>query len=213
MNRPALSLVAAVVLCAPAAFAENYEFAVFGGGSFTTKKTVSSTAGTADAGFKPGFAAGVALGNNMYNLIGGELRYTYQKHDLKLESSSTKVTFGGESHSVHYDLLIHGAPKGSRVRPYVAGGGGVKFFRGTGKEALVQPLGNIAILTHTHQIEGLISVGGGVKFEFSKSAMLRLDVHDYISPVPQDIIAPVPPGKISGWLHNFVPTVGVSFTF
>jgi hypothetical protein len=213
MKRPFLSLAAVVALSAPLALAENYEFTLLGGGSFTNKKTITGPAGTADAGFKSGFAGGVAFGNNMYKLVGGEVRYTYQKHDMKLDSSSTHFTFGAESHSVHYDLLVHATPRGSHVRPYLAAGGGVKFFRGTGKETATQPLQNIAVLTHTHQVEGLISVGGGVKFEISQSAMIRIDVHDYISPVPQDLLAPVPPGKISGWLHNFVPVVGVAFTF
>lgn len=213
MKRPFLSLAVMVAMSAPMALAENYEFTLFGGGAFSTKKTITGPAGTADSGFKNGFAGGVAFSNNMYNLVGGELRYTYQNHDMKLDASSKEFTFGAESHSVHYDLLVHATRRGSRMRPYLAAGGGVKFYRGTGKETAAQPLENIAVLTHTHQIEGLISVGGGVKFEISHSAMLRLDVHDYISQVPQDLIAPVPPGKIGGWMHNFVPVVGVAFTF
>ena len=43
---------------------------------------------------------------------------------------SELVTFAGQSHAMHYDFLIHASPRGSVIRPYVAFGAGVKFFRG-----------------------------------------------------------------------------------
>lgn len=213
MNRIIRIAFAALTFSASAAFAEKGEFAILGGGSFGMSKAVDSPSGDADAGFKNGFSAGIGITHNMYTLLGGELRYTYQRHDMKLTSSSTKVTFGAESHAVHYDLVLHGTPRGSRVRPYVAGGGGMKIYRGTGKEQAIQPLGNIAVLTRTTQTVGMVSVGAGVKFALSDKLQFRIDVHNYMSPVPKDVIAPVPPGKIGGWLHNIVPMAGIAFTF
>jgi len=132
------------------AFAQKYEFGVGGGGSFYQSKTITNARGNADAGFDNGWAATAYIGNNMYNHIGGELRYSYLHNDLKLSSGSATATFGGEAHAIHYDFLIHATPVKSTVRPYVAAGGGIKYYRGTGTEVQVQPMGNIALLTKTN---------------------------------------------------------------
>ena len=145
------------------AFAQKYEFALAGGGSFYQSHTVTNPKGDASAGFENGWAGSVAVGNNMYQHVGGEIRYTYLHNDAKLSSGSTKATFGAESHAIHYDFLIHATSTESTIRPYVAAGGGIKFYRGTGTEVPFQPLSNIALLTKTTEVQGLLSVGAGVK--------------------------------------------------
>ena len=99
------------------------------------------------------------------------------------------------------------------MRPFVAGGGGIKFFRGTGKERAYQPLSNLALLTKTQEVKGLISVGGGVKAVVSDHVLLRVEFRDYITPFPKEVITPSPGAKISGWLHDLVPMVGITFRF
>jgi hypothetical protein len=137
----------------------------------------------------------------------------FEQNDLKLSSGGTSASFGAQSHAVHYDFLVHATPLGSSMRPYVAFGGGVKFYRGTGTEVAVQPLGNIALLTKTNEVKGLLSVGGGVKFQLSSRVLIRLDVHDYITPFPVNLIAPASGSTApSGWVNNIVATAGVSFT-
>ena len=39
---------------------------------------------------------------------------------------------------LHYDILYHTNRKGSKVQAYVALGGGMKIFRGTGAEQAYQ---------------------------------------------------------------------------
>ena len=56
----------------------------------------------------------------------------------------------------------------SGIRPYVAIGGGMKHYRGTGEEQPFQPLSNIAILTKTNDTKGMVSVGGGVKVQLTR---------------------------------------------
>lgn len=202
----------AIAVAIPA-YAQRYEFGVQGGGSFYTKSKVERSGGSADAGFGSGFGAGITLGHNMYNRLGGEVRYTYLRNDLELSSGGQKATFGGEAHAIHYDFLIHAATFGSKVRPYVAFGAGIKSFRGSGEERAVQPLANYALLTKTSEIRPLVSFGGGVKFAISKRTMFRIDVHDYFSSVPSKVIAPAGGSSLSGWIHNIVPTAGFSFTF
>lgn len=194
-------------------FGQNYEFSAAGGGSFYQSKTVSGPRGDASTGFSPGFAAGVALGQNMYSYVGGEIRYSYLNNGLKVSSEGAKASFGGEAHAIHYDVLIHTSPRGAKRRPYVAVGGGAKFFRGTGAETPFQPLSDIAILTKTGQVKGLFSVGAGVKYTLRENVLFRVDVHDYLTPFPTAVITPVGGATIGGWIHNIVPTAGISFTF
>ncbi len=202
----------AIALAIPA-YAQRYEFGLQGGGSFSTKSKVERTGGSADVGVGSGFGVGITLGHNMYNKLGGEVRYTYLRNDLELSAGGQKVKFGGEAHAIHYDFLLHTANYGSKVRPYVAFGAGIKNFRGTGAENAVQPLSNYALLTNTSEVLPLVSFGGGIKFAISKRAMFRIDVHDYFTGVPKKVIAPVPGASLSGWIHNIVPTAGFSFTF
>jgi hypothetical protein len=133
--------------------------------------------------------------------------------DLKLSSSGTDVSFSGVSHAIHYDFLYHPAGKRSKVQPFVAAGGGVKIFRGTGKEQAYQPLSNFAYLTKTQDLRPLITAGGGIKYRISEHLVFRAEIRDYITPFPNKVITPAPGSKISGWLQDFVPLFGLSFTF
>lgn len=205
-------LLTAALVALPA-LAQKYEFGVHGGVSLYGKKTVTNARGNADAGFKNGYAAGFTVGNNMYKHLGGEIRYTFLHNELKLEGGSAKAAFGGQAHAIHYDLLLHATGTDSAVRPYVAFGGGVKHYRGTGAEQAFQPLSNIAILTKTTDTKGMASVGGGVKLKMTDRIWLRFDVHDYLTPFPKNVITPASGSSVSGWLNNIVGTGGITFTF
>ncbi|MDZ4802766.1 MAG: outer membrane beta-barrel protein [Bryobacteraceae bacterium] len=203
----------AVLLLTIPAYAQKYEFGLHGGGSFSTKSKVERSGGSADAGFATGFGVGITLGHNMYNKLGGEVRYTYLRNDLELSSGGQKVMFGAEAHAIHYDFLVHSAGVDAKVRPYVAFGAGIKSVRGNGTENAVQPLANYALLTKTAEYRPLVSFGGGVKFAISRRTMFRIDVHDFFAGVPKSVIAPASGASLSGWIHNIVPTAGISFTF
>jgi hypothetical protein len=203
----------ALVLLVVPAYAQKYEFGVHGGGSLYSSKEVTTSAGSADAGFKMGFGAGITIGHNMYDRVGGEIRYSYLRNDLKVSSGGNDVKFGAESHAIHYDFLLHTADRSSKVRPYVAFGAGVKQYRGTGEEVAFRPLQNFAIPTKTTEVQPLVSFGGGIKFAISERVLLRADVHDFFTPFPKEVLAPGPGASIGGWLHNIVPTIGITFTF
>ena len=89
------------------------------------------------------------FGNQISRWVGGEARYTFRQDDLRVSSGSTKATMTGQSHAIHYDVLVHLTPKESGIRPFLAAGAGVKFYRGTGAEAPYQPLSSLVVLTHT----------------------------------------------------------------
>lgn len=211
------SIVFIPVLCAaalaPAALAQKWEVGGGVGGSFFTSETVTNPSGNANASMATGLAASFWAGNSNSNRLGGEFRYDYENTGLKLSGNGTNVNFGADTHAVHYDFVMHFASSEARVRPFVAAGGGVKLFRGTGKEEAYQPLSNVALLTKTNQLEPLVSVGGGIKVVLSPGWLLRFEVHDYLTPFPKNVIAPAQGSKVGGWLQDFVAMVGVSAAF
>jgi hypothetical protein len=208
------SLCAGMALAAaPALLAQQWEVGAQGGGSLYLNNSVTGSRGSGDVGFKPGIAAGGWLGHSTGGRLGGEIRYLFQRNDMKVASGGTSYAFGGVAHSVHYDLLIHKGSSEDRVRPFFAVGGGIKGYRGTGKEVALQPLINVAILTQTQQWQPMLSFGGGVKWTLGPRTLLRAEVRDFVTPFPTDVILPTPGNKVSGWVHSITPLIGISYTF
>lgn len=199
--------------CSPAIFAQRWEVGAGLGGSFYTSQDISNAAASAKAGLSNGLAASFWLGNNTGNLLGGEVRYDYEHDNLRLSGSGQNVSFGSDTHALHYDFLLHFAPQESRIRPFVAAGAGVKFFRGRGPESAFQPLSSIALLTQATDIKPLISVGAGVKVSFARALQLRLEVHDYLTQFPTNVIVPAAGAKTNGWLQDLVAMGALAFTF
>jgi hypothetical protein len=210
--RRGVLVLAAGALAAPA-FAQHWEVGGLGGGSFYTKKSVTSPAGTGDVGFKNGYVVGGLVGNDMYNYMGGELRYEYVRGALMVKSGGTEATMSGEAHAIHYDFLVYATRRGSHIRPFLAAGGGVKVFRGRGPDVVFQPLNRLALLTRTNEVKGLGSFGAGVKVRIGEHLGVRVEFRDFITPFPKKVIAPSIGASISsGIIHDFVPMVGVTYT-
>jgi hypothetical protein len=216
MNRARKTLgvciLSALASAAVPAAAQQWEVGVSGGGTFYLNKSVSGKA-SGTAGFAPGWAAGGWLGHNSSGRYGGELHYQFQKTNLQTKAGGQSATFGGQSHVVHYDIVIHSNSREDAVRPFVAIGGGMKGYMGTGRESAFQPLSNVAILSKTQQWQPMLSFGAGVKWQISGRTMLRAEVRDFVTPFPKDVVLPAPGNKISGWIHDLVPTIGLSYLF
>jgi opacity protein-like surface antigen len=200
-------------LLAPVLLAQRGEFGAAGGGGFYSKRTITNRGASAEATFNNGPAGSVWLGQNVSGFIGGEIRYTFQQGKAKLTASGSQAELDARSHAVHYDLLFHFTRRGSRLRPYVLAGGGVKYFQGTGETRAVQPLGNVALLTPSNEVRALVTFGGGLKVNVTDHFQIRVEVRDYFSQFPNKIITPRSGEKIDGWLHNIVPLFGVAYTF
>ena len=213
MKRRLLVVGAALALVASAGFAQKWEVGGVGGGGFYRNVAVTNPAGSAITGFQSGPAYGGVIGQNLYRYVSGELRYTYRVNNMKLTGNGGAAGFDALSHVVHYDFLLHAAPVGAKVRPFAAIGTGVKIFRGTGKESAYQPLSGFALLTKTQEWKPLVSAGAGTKFAVSSHVIFRVEFRDYITPFPKQVIAPAPGAKIGGLLHDYVPMVGITFTF
>jgi Outer membrane protein beta-barrel domain len=207
-------LIPALCLLPSIGMAQKWEFGAAGGGSFYTSSTVTAANNsTVDAKFNPGFNAGVVFGQNNYKFFGGELRYSFIHNEMELSGSGGKATFSGQAHAIHYDFLVHAAPVGATIRPFVAGGAGVKLYRGTGTEVVSQPLSSYALLTKTSEVKPMVSFGAGVKIRMSDRVQLRVELRDYVTPFPKNVIAPNNGAKVSGWIHDFMPMFGISYLF
>jgi hypothetical protein len=213
MKIPKLILIPVLASVSVVAFAQKWEVGAVGGGSFYTKTDVTLNDSSVDAKFAPSFAAGFILGQEIGRYLGGEIRYLYQRNDAQLSGKGSDIKFGAQSHTIHYDFLLHFSPPGNKTRPYIAFGAGIKQFRGTGDETLTQPLSNYALLTRSSDVTPVVSVGAGVKFRVSPKAQVRVEVRDFISPAPTKVITPNRGALLDGWLHNFVPMVGISYVF
>ena len=203
-------LMAAV---AAAGSAQQWEVGGIGGGGFLNTVAVAGPVGSAIAGFQTGAAFGGFFGSNLNGRFGGELRYAYLQSNLKLSSGGSSVSFAGMAHVVHYDLILRTTRKNSPVQLFAAIGGGMKVFRGTGKEAAYQPLSQYGYFTKTQALKPMASVGGGVKFSITRKVCVRTEFRDYITAFPKEIIAPAPGAKFGSILHDIVPMAGLSYEF
>lgn len=204
-------LLAAAALNCPA---QQWEFGGVGGGSFLNTVSVSSPQGSATAGFQPGFVGGVFFGQNIYRHVTGEVRYEFFKTDLKVSEGGTNATFGGLAHAVHYDILWHTQRGESPTQFFAAFGGGMKIFQGTGTESAFQPNYQYGLMTRTHQVEAMISIGGGFTYQLAARMRLRVEVRDFITPFPKSVIAPPSANvKYGSILNDLVPMIGVDYVF
>ena len=212
MKTVRMLVVCLAVALTPLAMAQKWEFGGGVGGGFYTSEDVTAPGGSASAKIDTNLAGSAWLDNNSVNRWGGELRFDYQLGDLALNSGGTSATFGAQSYAIHYDVLWHFTPNGSKIRPYVAVGAGIKVYQGTGTEVAYQPLSQFALLTKDQDLTPLVSAGAGIKMQLSPRVQLRVEVHDYATPFPKQVIAPNTGAKVGGWLQDFVPSVGLSFT-
>ena len=217
VKRLALATAAAALalgLATPASAQSELEIGVLGLISDYNSLTATNPARTGDAGPSLGFGGGFLIGQTINERWGGEFRYIYSRNDLELEAGSDKADLGHQTHAVHYDLLYYFADSDARVRPYVAGGIGVKYYQGVGNEDPFQPGMDLALLTKDTQAMFMGDLGIGVKFRVGSNGVFRIEFRDYITGVPENVITAAPGASIDGnLLHQFAPMVGYTWTF
>jgi len=211
MKRTFGTLVILALASASSVLAQ-WELGGFGGFGLSNNLTASGIVGSATTGLRNGAAWGL-VGGHSGRYLGGEIRYTSREGDLKLKQGGTDVTFQSRSNTVHYDMLLHVKDQRSPVRPFIAFGGGVRRYDGNGRESAVQPLSSFVLLTSTQQTTPLVSLGGGVKAMLGNHVIVRAEARDLMTPTPKNLLTPAPGASLSGWIHDVVPMIGISFTF
>jgi opacity protein-like surface antigen len=175
--------------------------------------SINSAAGTATAGIRNRFVAGAVIGEDLYQHIGGEIRYVYQDGDPFISMGGVRGNIQGQSHSFSYDVLFHLRDPDYKFRPYIAAGIGAKYYRVTGPAPVPQPLPQVASLATENDWKIQYDFGFGVKYRLSHHVYLRADFRDYITPFPKDIFVAVPGATDRGIFNQFTPTVGITYAF
>jgi hypothetical protein len=194
-------------------WAQQWEFGGVGGAGFLSNVSVTGAAGAATTGFRTGGVAGAFLAHNSYKHLGGEFRYAFLQNNLHIQGGGSEATFSGQAHVLHYDVILHTNRSGSKREFFVAFGGGMKVFRGTGQEAAYQPLSQYGYFTKTTVLKPMASIGAGMKYALTSKLVLRTEFRDYITAFPTNLIAPAPGAKFGSILQDIVPTVGLSYLF
>lgn len=203
----------ALLLCAGACFAQHIEVGGAVGYGDYRNGSIVSAGGTATAGIGNGVAASAVVGEDLYQHFSGEVRYLYQSGGPFLSAGGVRGSVQGQSHALHYDMLVHLLPRASRVRPYFEGGAGGKYYQNSGAAPVPQPLPKIATLTTQNEWKPLFTVGAGVKIRISDHVMLRGDLLDYITTFPKALFTPVGSGSDHGLFHQLTPLFGLGYTF
>jgi len=208
--------VCALLLAAAPAIAQEparWELGVIGGFGYSPSLTVSNPPASASTGFAKGGAIGFYAGEDAYRYWSGEATYLYRMSDLKLSGQGQSVQFGAHTHLITGDFLAHFRPVGSHIRPYVSFGGGIEVIEGTGAESASQPLGNLAALTATREVLPVGEAGAGVKIQLTPHLRMRVQVRDYISAAPHQVIAPAPGASIKGIANDFIGMGTLAWTW
>jgi opacity protein-like surface antigen len=197
----------------PAAFGQQYEIGADVGYGFYRNGSIYSSVGTAQAGIRNRFAAGIHVGSDFANYVSGQFSYLYHDGHPFLQAPGVKTDIQGQSHAVLLELLFHFKPRTSRFRPFVVGGAGAKDYVIAGPEPFPQPIAEIASLTTNDVWKVVFSAGGGMKYQLRPHILLRAEFRDYITTFPRQQIVPAPHNTARGIFEQFTPTFGLSYTF
>lgn len=195
------------------AFAQQYEVGADIGYGLYRNGTIFSSAGTAQAGIRNRFAAGIVLGDEFSEYVSGEFQYLYHDGHPFLQAPGVKSDIQGQSHALTLDVLFHLKRRGERLRPFVEAGAGGKDYVIAGPAPFPQPIPQIASLVTNDVWKVVFNVGGGVKYTLRPHLLLRAEFRDYITTFPRQQIVPAPHNTARGIFEQFTPLFGISYTF
>lgn len=197
----------------PQDFDENWEFGGTIGYGIYHNGTVYAPGAEAQAGIRNRFAAGVVIGEDLYEYVSGEIRYLYQDGHPFIRYNGVTTDIQGQSHAITYDLLFHFAKHEKRLRPFVSGGLGLKGYVIAGPAPYPQPIPTIVTLNATNEWKFVMSPGGGVKYRLLPHMLLRADLRDYITTFPKSQIMPATHNTARGIFEQFTPMFGLSYVW
>jgi hypothetical protein len=206
-----VALLGIASLFPPVGKAQKWEIGAIGGFGFYHNVTIQSPTGEGKLGFGPRFIVGGFLGQPLTKHFRGEFRYTFQDGDLAVVSGPLEANLDGDAHSFHYDLLFAWDSFKPALAPFFEVGGGTKLYRGTQAEPASQPLRDLARLVRAKDLRPLAIVGAGLRWKVRPRMNLRFEFQDFATPFPARLIVPAQGARVNGWIHDFVPTLGISF--
>ncbi len=172
------------IAAAAALSAQSFEVG-FGGGVSRLNGKELGTLGVGDPtklALKDGWRFGFRMAFNTWRWAGQESGYGYNRTQLHIPGTTEQA--GMAIHQGFYNLLLYAAPEGSRIRPFVAGGGHFSNF---------VPPGSSAQFGGGSTKFG-VNYGAGVKARLTDKFGIRFDVREYLQGKPFDL--PNQTGKI-----------------
>ena len=201
-------------LLASAALAQDWELGGSAGyGAYRAGTVIGGDGQQATAEILNRFAAGAVIGQEPYEFISGELRWTYQDGHAVLASGGVREEMEAHSHTVTYDVLFHFKPRERRWRPFLAAGAGIKGYIANGPAPKYNLLPAVATLVEADEWKPAFDLGGGVKYRLTSHVRLRLDFRDYLTTFPKKQIVPAIYSTDRGIFQQFTPMLGASYTF
>lgn len=213
MMKKILGAAAMLAAMTVPASAQQWELGAIGGFAYSPSMTVKNATASASTGLKSGGAIGVYAGEDMYRYVSGEANYLFRTGDFKVEGGGKSATLAAHTHIITGDFLAHFKPRGAKIRPFISFGGGIEVLQGTGQESATQPLGNLVALTATREVLPVGEAGVGVKIQMSKHLRIRVQVRDFISQSPNDVIAPARGASLGGLRQDIVGMGALALTW
>ncbi len=204
------ALAVAALLCGSTAmsYAEGIDFGVgFGFANAGKRKagTISvlgqdGTETPAEITMGSGFMFVPRLTLNTGDFISHDLSFSYSRANVQVNlpgqnlfDQSTSIGQG------MYNMLLHATPDGSRIRPYVAGGGGLVMFYPPGA----------GFTSGVNTVRPGLNYGAGVRVQVNERWHARADFRQTIAPNPRLFQGQ----DASGMFRQNQFTIGAGITF
>lgn len=204
------ALAIAVLLCGGTAvsFAEGIDFGVgFGFADAGKRKAGTLSVQSQDGSENPsqvtmgsGFMFVPRLTLNAGDFISHDLSFSYSRANVKVDLAGQNLLDHGTAvGQAMYNMLLHATPDGSKIRPYLAGGGGLVMFYppGAGFDSGV------------NTVRPGLNYGAGVRVQVSERWHARVDFRQTIAPNPRLFQGM----DASGMFRQNQFTVGAGVTF
>jgi len=178
--------------------AQVFEVGFHGGVSRLSSRNIGSIPGAtagdprSDVELKDGWRFGVRATLNSGRFTGYEFGYAYNRTKLLIAGQDS----GGMAiHQGLFNYMLYATPEGTRIRPFVTGGGNFSNF--------IPPGASVTSGGGDNKFG--FNYGGGVKVIVTDSWLFRVDVRRYESGKPFDLVG------ADGRLKQLEISAGVSF--
>lgn len=180
------ALAVAALLCGSTAmtYAEGIDFGVgFGYANAGKRKAGTLSIQGQDGSENPseitmgsGFMFVPRLTLNAGDYISHDLSFAFSRANVKVDLAGQNLFDQSTSiGAAMYNMLLHATPDGSRIRPYVAGGGGLIMFYPPGA----------GLTSGVNTVRPGLNYGGGVRVQVSERWHARVDFRQTLAPNPR----------------------------
>lgn len=151
--------------------------------------------------FGDGFRFGFRMGINGEGITGWEFMYAYSRSQLRFIQPNGDTSESGMGiHTGGLNYLIHFTPQGTRIRPFVTGGGIFANYVPPGQ----------SVTSGGGQTKFGFNYGGGVKLRLTDIYAIRFDLRQFTTPRPN---FGAPFTNQDGWIKLTEASAGFGIVF